>query len=98
MATLKLIHKIIPYIFGLLGVWLYYQYIYLELLNLSIFQIAICADELHSYTLVCPGDKTVSFVGLRVWFSIMIHTVPHVASFYAFFKLSQLLSSKLVRG
>lgn len=98
MANLKLIYEVLPYIFGLLGVWLYYQYIYLELLNFSIFQIEICAIDLRSITAVCPEDETVSFVGLRVWFSMMIHTLPYVASFAVFFKLSQALLNKLVKG
>ena len=45
MTILRHLYQIFPYVFGLLGVWLYFNYIYLELLNFPLFQIKICVHE-----------------------------------------------------
>jgi hypothetical protein len=96
MMILRQLHQIVPYVFGLLGVWLYYNYIYLELLDFPLFQIKLCVHEPpYVYGVGCPNGETVPFVGLKFLLSWFIHILPHVFSFYLFFKIGNLGASKV---
>jgi hypothetical protein len=96
MTILRHLYQIFPYVFGLLGVWLYFNYIYLELLNFPLFQIKICVHEPpYVYGVGCPNGETVSFFGLKFLLSWLIHLLPHVFSFYLFLSIGNLALSKI---
>ena len=96
MTILRQLYQIFPYVFGLLGVWLYYNYVYLELLNFPLFQIKTCVHEpLYVYG-GCPNGETVSFAGLKFLLSWIIHILPIGLSFSIFLRIGNLALSKIL--